>query len=159
VRGARCLLLGAALAALVGCATDPPLAPARAGEVPDLRGRWSGTWAGTPATLLVLEQEDASGYRGVYVGSAVVLGERPPGLSGTLTSTVNGRPVTANARGWVGHLDGRLTLRVRAETSDGVQVLTLIPTGDQLQGSGESSFRWGPRGLVGLTREAAPPAR
>jgi hypothetical protein len=145
--------------ALVGCATDPPLAPARPGEVPDLRGRWTGTWAGAPASLLVLEQEDVAGYRGVYVGSAVVLGQRPPGLSGTVTSTVDGRPVTANARGWVGYLDGRLTLRVRAETADGFQVLTLIPEGDRLGGHGESSFRWGPRGPVELTREAPPPER
>jgi len=141
------------------CAANPPLTPARPGEAPDLRGRWTGTWAGGPASLLVLEQEDAVGYQGVHVGSAVVLGERPPGLSATLTSTVQGRPVTANARGWIGYVGGRLTVRVRAEPSDGFQVLTLVPTGERLQGSGESSFRWGPRGPVDLARESPPPPR
>lgn len=150
-----------ALAAVLtgGCGIAPPLAPARPGDVPDLRGRWVGTWAGAPASLLVLSQEDAADYEGLYVGWGVVLGERAPGLSGTLTSTVDGQPVTANARGWVGYLEGRLTVRVHAQTSDGSQMLTLVPSGAQLRGTGESSYRWGPRGVVDLTRASPPPPR
>jgi hypothetical protein len=154
-------LAGAALGLLVaGCASTPPLAPVPSADVPDLRGTWGGTWGGAPASLSVIDQVDDLEGRGVYVGPVLVLGEPTPGLTGVLTSTVRAAPLSANARGWIGVADGALTIVVRAEPGDGIQTLTLRRRGaDRLEGTGRSSFRWGPQGPVELTRQSPPPAR
>jgi hypothetical protein len=142
---------------LAGCATPPPLVPSPPGTAPpDLRGRWIGSWSGDPTSLLIMEQRDVAADGGLYVGTLVVLGEQLPGFTGILTSTVRGTPVSANAWGWIGYLDGRLTLRVRADTSEGIHLLTLVREGDRLVGEGESSYRWGPQGPVILLRESPP---
>jgi hypothetical protein len=58
--------------------------------------------------------------------------------------------------GWLGNdIYGRLVLVAQTETPDGLQRLTLALVGqDELEGDGESSFRWGPEGPVQLTRQA-----
>jgi hypothetical protein len=142
--------------ALAGCGVNPPRVvpvPEAAGVI-DLRGTWTGTWGGTPLTLVLLEQEELGAYTGVYLGSLQVLGERTPSVSGVLTSTIRGEPVSVNARGWLGTLNGRLALVVAASSPPvGTQYLTLTRIEpSRLAGSGESEFPWGPRGLVELTR-------
>jgi hypothetical protein len=126
--------------------------------VPDLRGTWTGTWDGRPASLLVTDQRDEYTDAGVYVGSYAVLAERRPGLSGILTSSIGHDSISTNAQGWFGYSGGRLVLVLKADTGDGAQYLTLgLTDGRRMQGTGESSFRWGPRGPVELTRHTAPP--
>lgn len=138
-------------AGLAGCSS--PLVPAPPSAVPDLRASWTGTWGGQPLSVLVTDQDDLSGTRGLFLGSWQVLGERTTSLTAVMTSTIRGEPVSANASGRVGYAGGVLTILMSAETSDGIQTLRLSPRGpDRLQGRGESSFRWGPSGPVDLTR-------
>jgi hypothetical protein len=130
------------------------------GPVPDLRGTWAGTWGGRPAFLLVTDQQDEFTESGVYLGSYALLGERRPGLTGILTSSIGQDTISTNAQGWFGYSGGRLMLVLRADTADGTQYLTLgFADERRLRGTGESSFRWGPRGPVELTRQASPPKR
>jgi hypothetical protein len=145
------------LAALLGgCALGPPLPPPPRGPVPDLLGTWRGTWASEPLTLLITEQTADSGYAGIFLGDYQLGGPNRPGISGVLTSMIRGEAVSARAEGWAGNdATGRLLLLVQSDSPAGVQWLTLARVGrDQLQGSGESSFRWGPRGPAQLTRQA-----
>lgn len=141
---------------LAGCAVGPPLPPPPRGPVPDLVGTWRGTWAGEPLVLLIVEQTAESGYSGIFLGDYQLGGLNRPGISGVLTSTIRGEAVSARAEGWAGHdATGRLLLVVQSESPAGVQWLTLARVSpDQLQGTGESSFRWGPRGTAQLTRRA-----
>lgn len=143
------------LAALIGgCAVGPPLPPPPSGPVPDLVGTWRGTWAGAPVALLISAQTADSGYSGIFLGDYQLGGPRRPGIAGVLTSTIRGEAVSSRAEGWMGHdATGRLLLVVQTESPAGFQRLTLARVGpDQLQGSGESSFTWGPRGPAALTR-------
>ena len=128
----------------------PPTRP-----VPDLIGTWRGTSVGEPVTLLVTEQTADAGYSGIFVSADHLLGPRRQGVSGVLTSTIRGAAVGARAEGWLGNdASGRLVLLLHAETPDGQQRLTLAHVGDdQLQGTGEASFRWGPKGPARLTRQ------
>jgi len=73
-----------------------------------------------------------------------------------LTSTIRGEAVSARAEGWAGNdATGRLLLLVHSESPAGVQRLTLARVSpDQLQGTGDSTFGWGPRGPARLTRQA-----
>ncbi len=66
------------LAALLSACTAPPALTTPVGEMPDLRGTWTGTWGGTPLTLVVLEQRDAEAFDGVSVGSWQVFGRNLP---------------------------------------------------------------------------------
>jgi hypothetical protein len=128
------------------------------GPVPDLRGTWTGTWGGRPASLLVTDQRDEFTDSGVFLGSYALLAERRPGLTGILTSSIGQDAISTNAQGWFGYSGGRLMLVVRADTADGSQYLTLgLADERRLRGTGESSFRWGPRGPVELTRQPSPP--
>jgi hypothetical protein len=140
--------------ALAGCAQTVDLAPPPpVTAVPDLRGTWAGTWGGTPVQLVVVEQRELGDYAGVYVGPVQVLGRRRPGVSGVLTSTIAGAPVSANVEGWLGYGNGNLTLLVHATTPSGSQQLTLTRTADdRWSGRGESSFPWGPQGAIELVR-------
>lgn len=143
-------------AALSACATAPPLLPVPPSEpVPELVGTWRGTWGGEPAALLVIEQAPDAGYSGIFVGGAQVFGPRRPGVSGVLTSTIRGTAVSSRAEGWLGRdARGRLLLVIQTEMPDGAQRLTLARVSeDELQGTGESTFRWGPRGPARLTRQ------
>ena len=144
--------------ALSGCAQTVDTAPPPpATAVPDLRGTWAGTWGGAPVQLVVVEQREFGDYAGVYFGPVQVLGRRRPGVSGVLTSTIAGAPVSANAEGWLGYSNGALTLLLRAETPSGAQQLTLNRTADdRWSGRGESDFSWGPQGPIEIVRRGAP---
>jgi hypothetical protein len=149
--------LAVVLAALLaGCAVGPPLPPPPTDPIPGLIGTWRGTWGGEPVALLISEQTAHSGYSGIFVGDYQLGGPHRPGISGVLTSSVRGEAVSARAEGWAGNdATGRLLLLVHCESPAGVQRLTLTRVSrDQLQGTGESSFSWGPRGPAQLTREA-----
>ena len=140
------MLLGA-------CAPTPPLTTP-VGSVPDLRGTWKGTWGGTPLTLVVLEQQDAAPADGVSIGPWHVLGRDLPGVSGVLTFTVRGEPVSVNVQGRLGSSNGRLTLVLEPLTVNGGQI-TLAWRGEhRLAGAGTSPMSWEPQGPVELVRQA-----
>ena len=152
------LALVATVLALAACATVPPPPPPPAGPVPDLRGTWTGTWGGSPLTLVVTEQTDFGADAGLYVGPWPVLGPRGPGIGGVLTSTVRGDAVSVPVVGRLGSEAGRLVVVLAARGRAGDQHLRLAHVDqDQMQGMGESSYPWGPRGVVTLTRRAGPP--
>jgi hypothetical protein len=128
----------------------PPL-PATA--VPDLRGTWTGTWGGTPVQLVIVEQRELGDYAGLYFGPVQLLGRRRPGVAGVLTSTIAGAAVSANTEGWLGNIQGRLTLLLHATTPSGMQQVTLVRTADdRWSGRGESEFSWGPQGAIEIVR-------
>lgn len=149
-------LVLAALALLAAaCTTGTPLPqpPPPGTTVSDIRGSWRGTWGGGPVSLLITDQQPSAGYSGLYVGNYQVLGHERPGVSGILTSWINGDQVSARAQGWFGGVEGQLTLRVVADSPDGQQRITVRPDGpNRLVGMGDSSFRWGPSGPIELTR-------
>ena len=149
------LLTAALVLALAGCAAWMPIPPPPppTGPVPDIAGTWRGTWGGEPVSLLITAQDADVGYSGVAAGG-FHLGSRRPGVAGVLTSTIRGTSVSARAEGWLGmDARGRLVLLLQSEMPDGSQRLTLARVADdRLQGSGESSFSWGPRGPAQLTR-------
>lgn len=149
--------LGAVLLAAACTAGTPvpaPLPPSV--PVADLRGAWSGTWGGQPAALLIDAQTGAAGYSGLYVGNYQVLGHDRPGVSGILTSAINGEATSVKAQGWFGMSNGQEILFLQADSPSGSQRLTLRRDGpDRLVGTGDSSFRWGPAGPIQLTRRAA----
>jgi hypothetical protein len=150
------LLVGALVAA--GCATSEPLAPPAA-VVPDLRGTWTGTWGGTPLTLIVTDQQSGHGESGLVLGPWQVLGEPYPTVSGVLTSSIGGAMVSTRLEGLVGDAGGRLVLTVRARSSAGDQRLRLrLVAPDRLEGDGDSQYAWGPRGPVQLARPPRAPA-
>lgn len=119
---------------------------------PDFRGTWSGTWAGTPLTLVVTEQTALGPAGGVYLGP-LPLDQRVPGIVGIMTSTIGGNQVTTSARGWLGSTGSAVTLLVQTQTSHGLQQLNLTRVeADRLVGRGKSDFYWGPTGAVELSR-------
>lgn len=136
-----------------------PLPPSTL-AIPDLLGTWTGTWAGTPLTLVVVEQKELDARAGVFVGPVQVLGQRAPGVVGVLTSVIDGRRVSVSVEGWLTTSGrGALTLLLSTRTLEGRQWLTLaIVEPHRLVGGGESEFRWGPRGAVELIRSAAAPS-
>lgn len=138
--------------ALAGCATAPPLG-APAVSAPDLRGSWAGTWGGEPFRLLVTEQTAGPGESGVVLGPWQLFGDRYPTVTGVMTSTIRGKPVSTNAQGLLGQTGTSLLLTLRASSSAGEQRVTLrLVDRDRLQGSGDSQHRWGPQGPAELTR-------
>ncbi len=143
-----------ALTALLGaCSTMTPLTMP-AGPAPDLRGTWTGTWGGAPLTLLVLEQHEASPGDGVSLGSWHVLGRELPGVSGVLTFTVRGEPISVNVQGRLGDSNRKLTLVLEPVTVNGGQI-TLTRLGEhRLAGVGTSQMSWEPQGPVELVRQA-----
>ncbi len=148
----RASALALALALLAGgCATGPPLS-APLGPVPDLRGAWRGTWGGAPLLLRVLEQDGAYVAGGVTVGPWPLTGDRLPGLTGVITYTVSGRPVSANVQGRFGDWYGRLTLVLDLLTQHVEQIVLTRVAQDRLAGSGTSIVTWGPQGPVELLR-------
>lgn len=145
---------------LAGCANGPagpPPASWVGPPPPDLRGTWTGTWGGTPLTLVVTDQIDAAGSSGgVYFGSVQLLGHRTPGIAGVMTSTIAGNPVSTSVEGWLGSTGAAITLRLSAQALHGMQWLTLTRVEpNRLLGRGASDFRWGPQGDVELSRRPA----
>jgi hypothetical protein len=151
----RSVIVALVTTALTACVSGTPLPAPPTGPVPDIVGTWRGTWGGEPAALLVTDQTAEAAHSGVFAGGYQILGQRRPGLSGVLTSTIRGAAVSSRAEGWLGHdARGRLLLVVQTDTPDGQQRLTLARVSeDELQGTGESSFRWGPKGPARLTRQ------
>ncbi len=151
MRACTTLLVVAVLAA--GCATPLPQPPPPGATRADLRGSWRGTWGGGPVSLLITEQQTSAGYSGLYVGAYQVLGHARPGVSAILTSWIDRDSTSVAAQGWFGGVEGRLTLRLVADSPHGQQRLTLRQDGpNRLVGMGDSSFRWGPSGPIELTR-------
>jgi hypothetical protein len=135
-----------------GCATVPPTGPPAA-VVPDLRGTWTGTWGGTPVTLVVLEQELGHGDSGLVLGAWQVLGERYPTARGVLTSTIDGVAVSTHMNGLLSDSGAGVVLTVHARASAGEQWLRLrLVAPDRLEGMGQSQMRWGPQGPAQLRR-------
>lgn len=149
-------LLVVALAMQVGaCATTPPLTMPT-GLLPDLRGTWKGTWGGTPLTLVILDQQEGAPADGVSIGSWHVLGRDLPGVSGILTFTVRGEPVSVNVQGRLGGSNGRLTLVLEPLTVNGGRI-TLTRRGEhRLVGTGTTPMSWEPQGPVELIRQPPP---
>ena len=131
---------------LSGCAYTVDQAPPPAvTAVSDLRGTWEGTWGGAPMRLVIVEQRELGDYAGIYLGPVQVLGRRRPGVTGVLTSTIAGAPASVNVEGWLGNINGKLALLLRATTPSGLQQLTLARAADRWTGRGESDFAWGPK--------------
>ncbi|HET7343108.1 MAG TPA: hypothetical protein VFL90_16705 [Methylomirabilota bacterium] len=150
----RAALALALAVVLGGCAAEPVLIPP-AGDVPDLRGTWTGTWGGAPLTLVVTEQGGTTRDSSVRLGPWPVSGAEFPTLGGVLTYQVLGRPVSANARGRFGDLNTwpsgyGLALVIDALTPDGEHLVLTEVTADRLSGVGTSIPRWGPQGPVEL---------
>ena len=150
--------LVAALVLLAGCATSPPVGPP-ASTAPDLRGTWTGTWGGTPLTLVVTEQREGHGESGVVLGQWQLLGQVYPTAVGVLTSTIDGELVSTHMEGLVSGPPNAIVVRVQARSPAGEQWLSLrLVAADRLEGVGESQAPWGPRGPAQLVRTAPPPA-
>lgn len=155
-RGVRpgVLVLGLALLiAVTGCAHSaappPPIAYEPVGE---LAGTWTGTWGGTPLTLVIVEHTEGAPYSGLYFGPWLVAGGRYPGISGVLTYSSSGSPASVRFNGWI-YSSRPFTLRVLAEAPDGQLHARLRGAGaGGLAGEGESTFRWGPQGPIELSR-------
>jgi len=122
--------------------------------VPDLKGTWTGTWGGTPLTLLVVTQEEIPTSE-VYVGPCPLFGQQLPGVSGVLTFTVRAEAVSVNVRGWLGDSNGRLTLGLEPLTVNGEQIRLPHVDEHRLVGVGTSRLSWEPQGPVELVRQAA----
>ena len=141
---------------VAGCATSPRPETVGAGmPLSDFGGTWTGTWAGTPLSLLLVRDTEASAPSGVYVGSWLVLGQARPSFSGVITFSRRGEPVSTRAQAWATSSNGALALLVQAAPTDGDQELRLRSVdGQRLAGTGRSSFPWGPQGAVELHRGA-----
>ena len=139
---------------LAACATTPPLTMPP-GLLPDLRGTWTGTWGGTPLTLVVLEQQQATPAGGVSLGPWHLLGRELPSVSGVLSFSVRGAPVSVNVQGRLGDWNGRLTLIIEPTTISGGQITLGLAGEHRLTGTGTSRASWEPRGPVELVRQAA----
>jgi hypothetical protein len=145
---------------VAGCATSPAPPPIGAeAPAPELGGLWTGTWAGTPVSLSLIQDEKASSPSGVYVGSWLVLGRARPAFSGIITFSRRGEMVSTRAQAWAsysgGGAKGGVTLLVQSAPTDGDQELRLRSVdGQRLVGTGYSSFPWGPQGAVELQRNA-----
>jgi hypothetical protein len=146
----RVRLLAALVLLTAGCAPLPP----PAANAPDLRGTWIGTWGGAPLTVIVTDQRAGLGDSGLVLGPWQVLGEQYPTVSGVLTASIQGEPVSTHMDGRLADAGGgRLLVTVRARTAAGEQRLTLrLRQGDRLEGSGDSQYPWGPQGPVQLVR-------
>jgi hypothetical protein len=137
---------------LAACATSPVLTMP-AGPLPDLRGTWTGTWGGTPLSLMVLEQHEAGPVDGVTIGPWHVLGGELPGVSGVLTFTSHGEAVSVNVRGRLGESAGRLALVLEPLTVGGGYIALTRIEPNRLAGVGTSRMRWEPQGPVELARQ------
>ena len=140
-----------------GCATSPPAGPPAA-FAPDLRGTWTGTWGGTPLTLVVTGQTAGHGDSGLVLGPWQVLGEVYPVATGVLTCTIQGEAVSTRMTGRLSDSGAGVILTVLARSSAGEQWIRLRLVGaERLEGTGESQARWGPQGPAQLVRQRRPP--
>jgi hypothetical protein len=150
------VLLLALIALLAGCATSPPPGPP-ASSAPDLRGTWTGTWGGTPLTLVVTDQNLGPGESGVVLGPWQVFGDVYPTATGVLTSTIQGQAVSTHMTGRLSDSGAGLVITVLARSSAGEQWIQLrLVEADRLVGTGESQAHWGPQGPAQLVRQRRP---
>ena len=157
----RCPGLVLAVAALLAaCSTAPPPLAAPAGRLPDLRGTWTGTWAGTPLTLVILDQSDAAPVEGVSVGPWQVFGRNLPGVSGILTVKIRSEMVSVNVQGRLGTSNGRLALELAPATVNGGWISLTRLDENRMIGTGVGQMSWEPQGPVELIRQppGPPPA-
>ena len=127
---------------------------ASAQPAPGFAGSWTGTWAGTPLSLLLIPDANESSPSGIYVGPWLVLGQPRPSFSGVITWSRRGEPVSTHAHAWITYAGGAVGLLIQAAPTDGDQQLSLRSVDPQrFVGVGSSSFRWGPQGAVELHRE------
>ena len=154
----RCPGLVLATALLAACSTAPPPLAAPAGRLPDLRGTWTGTWAGAPLTLVILDQSDAAPVEGVSVGPWQVFGRNLPGVSGILTVKIRSEMVSVNVQGRLGISNGRLTLVLEPATANGGWIGLTRLDENRLAGTGTARIRWEPQGPVELIRQPQGPA-
>lgn len=162
VRAIRRALVTAALvlaAAGAGSAqpAPPPAPPPPPPVIPDLRGTWTGEWAGRPFTLVLTEQTPDMPEAGLYVGPWQMAGARGPGVRGFLTYAAGADRISTDVRGGIGLAGPVVVLVLRAHPPSGYQSLwlRLAPDG-RLVGEGRSDFAWGPTGSATLARTAAP---
>ena len=150
------------LATLLGaCSTaPPPLATPPAGLLPDLRGTWTGTWGGTPVTLIILDQSDAAPTEGVSVGPWQVFGRTLPGVSGVLSVKIRGEMLSVNVQGRLGTSNGRLALELAPATVNGGWISLTRLAETRMTGTGVGQMSWEPQGPVELVRRPpdAPPS-
>jgi hypothetical protein len=143
------------LVTVTGCtsarSSAPPL-PIVYEPVGELTGTWTGSWGGTPLTLVVVEHTEGASYSGLYFGPWLIAGGRYPGIAGVMTFARSGAPTSVQFNGWI-YSSRPFTVLVRAEPLDGPLHVRLRSAGaGALTGEGESTFRWGPHGHVELTR-------
>ena len=146
------LLLVAAL--LGACSTAPPPLATPAGLLPDLRGTWTGTWGGTPLTLLIIDQSDAAPVEGVSVGPWQVFGRNLPGVSGILTVRIRSEMVSTNVQGRLGTSNGRLALELAPATANGGWLSLRHLDENRMVGTGSGQMSWEPQGAVELIRQS-----
>ena len=141
--------------AVIGCESARSSAlvlPISYGPVGELPGTWTGTWGVAPLTLVILEHTDGAPYSGLYFGPWLISGGRYPGIAGILIYASSGSPTSVRFDGWI-YSSQPFTVLIRAEPPDGQLHAHLRGVGaDRLIGEGQSTFRWGPRGLIELTR-------
>src|SRR5712692_3393949 len=149
-------VLAAGLTVLLGsCGPAAPRLTPPSRQLPDLRGTWTGTWGGTRLTLFVLEQTDDAASGGVTLDPWVLLGERLPGLSGVLTFTAKGEPVSVNFRARLGDSNGTLTLVLDSLTTNGEHITLTQVEEHRMTGDGTSRASWEPQGRIELVRRGA----
>src|SRR2546426_7812082 len=143
-------VLAVAAVSLFACGTPPPPLATPVGMMPDLRGTWSGTWGGTPLTLVILDQRDAEPTGGVSVGSWQVFGRDLPGVSGILSVRIRDEMLSVNVQGRLGSSNGRLTLVLEPATVNGGGVSPTRPGGKRPGGGGGGARgRGAPGGAAG----------
>ena len=150
------LVLGLALlVAITGCESgrsSVPPAPISSDPVGELPGTWTGTWGGTPLTLVIVEHTESAPYSGLYFGPWLISGGRYPGIGGILTYARSGSPTSVRFDGWI-YSSRPFTVFILARPLDGDLHVRLHGAGPGvLTGEGHSTFRWGPQGIVELTR-------
>jgi hypothetical protein len=133
----------------------PPMQPAPAQVVPDLRGTWTGTWAQSPLTLLVLNHDEMP-VSSVYIGPWAPHAQRELGLSGILTFTARNEAISANVRGRFANSNGRYVLVLDPITGNGAQIVLTRVERDYMSGVGTSRATWEPSGPIELARRVGP---
>ena len=148
------VLVSAIVIGLAGCESSRPAPPPVISyeAIGELRGIWTGTWGGTPLTLSIVDENESAPYSGLYFGPWLIAGQRYAGISGIVTYSSDGSPSSAQFTGWIYSLRP-FTAFILAEPPAGQLDLRLKGAGPgRLAGEGRSTFRWGPRGSIELTR-------
>jgi hypothetical protein len=130
--------------------SGPP--PTLAVALPDLRGTWTGMWADTPLTLLVLNQEVVP-VASIYIGPWPPFAQQVPVLTGILTYMARDEAVSVNVRGRFAFSNGARTLYLDPQSAYGQQITFTRVGQDRMGGVGTSRASWEPSGPVELVRQ------